>query len=160
MKKPLVITAGEPASIGPDIVLQLFQAGVEHPIVVAADIELLKQLLDLAHSLTMEAVVEVHDEAELEAAIDAGSRIIGINNRDLNTFGVSLEVSMRLGKLIPKGHIVISESGISTIDDIEKLTSVGINVFLIGEKFMKAADPGHELRRILLECGRKELMRV
>jgi len=129
-------------------------------IVSALDLEILKQLLELARSLNMEAVVEVHDEAELEKAIDAGCRIVGINNRDLKSFDVSLEVSMRLAKLIPEGNIVISESGISSIEDIEKLASVGINVFLIGETFMKAADPGHELKRILLECSSKELIRV
>jgi len=129
-------------------------------IVSVLNTEILKRLLELTHSLRMEAIVEVHDEAELEKAIHAGSRIIGINNRNLKSFNVSLEVSMRLVKLIPKGGIVISESGINTIDDIEKLTSVGINVFLIGEKFMKAADPGRELKRILSECGRKEIIRV
>jgi indole-3-glycerol phosphate synthase len=100
----------------------------------------------------MSAIVEVHSEYELEKALLAESRIIGINNRDLKTFDVSIEVSARLMKLIPKGKIVVSESGIVSSEDIERLRSEGIYTFLIGEMFMKASDPGEELKNLLAEC--------
>jgi indole-3-glycerol phosphate synthase len=109
----------------------------------------LKELLTLTHSFGMNAVVEVHDESELERALDAGSRIIGINNRDLRTFEVDLGVSARLSRNIPEGVIAIAESGISSCDDIKKLMAQGVHVFLIGETFMKAADPGAELKNLL-----------
>ena len=122
-------------------------------IVAALDSTILKELLELAHSLEMDAIVEIHDEAELEKAIQAGSKIIGINNRDLKTFDVSLETSLRLCRLIPKGKIIISESGIRSINDIKRLRSAGINVVLIGETFMRASEPGEALRKLLSECN-------
>lgn len=109
----------------------------------------LKDLLELTHSLGMSAVVEVHDEAELERALDAGSRIIGINNRDLRTFDVDLGVSARLSRKIPVGIIAIAESGIRSGADIKKLREQGLHVFLIGETFMKAPDPGIELKNLV-----------
>ena len=110
---------------------------------------MLKELLELTHSLGMSAVVEVHDDEELTRALDAGSRIIGINNRDLRTFDVDLGVSARLAKKIPGGIIAIAESGIGSGEDIKKLRQQGVHVFLIGETFMKAPDPGIELKNIL-----------
>jgi indole-3-glycerol phosphate synthase len=109
----------------------------------------LEELLALTRSLGMNAVVEVHDEGELERALGAGCRIIGINNRDLRTFEVDLGVSARLSRKIPGGVIVIAESGISSGDDIKNLMAQGVHVFLIGETFMKAADPGAELRNLI-----------
>jgi indole-3-glycerol phosphate synthase len=114
----------------------------------------LTELLSLTHSVGMSAIVEVHSEEELEKALLAESRIIGINNRDLNTFNVSLGVSTRLMKLIPKGKIVVSESGIGSSEDITRLRDEGICTFLIGETFMKASDPGEELKNLLAKCGR------
>ena len=122
-------------------------------IVSALESQTLKHLIELAHSLRMDAVVEVHNEVELETAISAGSRLIGINNRDLKTFEVNLEVSARLAKLIPNDRIAISESGISSSGDIKRLRDYGLSVFLIGETFVKSADPGRELRNILLDCN-------
>jgi indole-3-glycerol phosphate synthase len=122
-------------------------------IVAALDSTILRKLLELAHSLDMDAIVEIHDESELDKAIEAGSKIIGRNNRDLKTFDVSLDTSLRLCKLIPKEKIVVSESGISSSDDIMRLKSAGINVFLIGETFMRAPEPGEELRKLLSECN-------
>jgi indole-3-glycerol phosphate synthase len=114
----------------------------------------LTELLGLTHSLGMSAIVEVHSEEELEKALLAESRIIGINNRDLKTFNVSLEVSTRLMKLIPKEKVVVSESGISSSEDIRRLKDEGIYTFLIGEMFMKASDPGEELKSLIAECSR------
>ena len=111
--------------------------------------ESLRELLGLTHSLGMNAVVEVHDENELREALDAGSRIIGINNRDLKTFEVDLGVSVRLSCMIPEGALVIAESGIGSSADIRMLMDNGVHAFLIGETFMKARDPGLELSNLL-----------
>ena len=118
-------------------------------IVSALNDETLGDLLDLAHALGMNAVVEVHDEAELRRALGAGSRIVGINNRDLKTFKVDLGVSVRLSRMMPDGVIVVAESGIGSSADIKMLMEQGVNVFLIGETFMKAPDPGLELSNLL-----------
>ncbi len=114
--------------------------------------ETLAELLALTHSLGMNAIVEVHNEIELEKALLAESRIIGINNRDLRTFNVSLDVSIRLSKLISKEKIVVTESGIGSCQDIKRLKEEGIYVFLVGETFMKAESPGKELAKLLLDC--------
>lgn len=118
-------------------------------IVAALDQPTLSNLLDLTHSLDMNAIVEVHDEEELTRALDAGARIIGINNRDLRTFNVDLNVSVKLSRKIPEGKIVIAESGIGSIEDIDNLRAQGVHVFLIGETFMKAPDPGKKLKELI-----------
>lgn len=118
-------------------------------IVSALGQDALRELLALTHSLGMNAVVEVHDEEELGRALEAGGRIIGINNRDLRTFEVDLNVSARLARMMPVGIIAIAESGISSGADIKRLRAEGVHVFLIGETFMKAADPGSELKNLI-----------
>jgi indole-3-glycerol phosphate synthase len=118
-------------------------------IVSALGQDALRGLLALTRSLGMDAVVEVHDEEELGRALDAGSRIIGINNRDLRTFEVDLGISARLARMIPGGVIAIAESGISSGADIKRLRDQGVHVFLIGETFMKAPDPGAELKNLI-----------
>ena len=118
-------------------------------IVSALGQDSLKELLRLTHSLDMNAVVEVHDEEELGRALDAGSRIVGINNRDLRTFEVDLGVTERLSRNIPDDVIVVAESGIGSGADIKKLGKHGVRVFLIGETFMKARDPGLELSNLI-----------
>ncbi len=122
-------------------------------IAAALDTKTMKELLILTHSLGMNAIVEVHNEEELERALLARSEIIGINNRDLKTFTVSLDVSIRLCRLVPSGKVVVSESGLSSSEEIKRLKNEGIRVFLIGETFMKASDPGEELRALLAECN-------
>lgn len=118
-------------------------------IVSALGQDSLAELLALTRSLGMNAVVEVHDEIELGRALDAGSGIIGINNRDLRTFEVDLGVSERLARMLPGGVIAIAESGISSGADIKRLRAEGVHVFLIGETFMKAPDPGAELKNLI-----------
>jgi indole-3-glycerol phosphate synthase len=122
-------------------------------IVSALRQEILKELLDLTHSLGMNVVVEVHNEEELERALDAESRIIGVNNRDLRTFDVDLGVSARLSRKMPAGIIAIAESGISSGEDIKKLREQGVHVFLIGETFMKAHDPGVALKNLIISAS-------
>lgn len=121
-------------------------------IVAALEQDMLKELLRLTHSLELNAIVEIHNESELERALQAGSRIIGINNRDLRTFEVDLGVSVRLAKKIPPDVIVIAESGIGSPEDIRSLRKEGVHVFLIGETFMKAPDPGAALKKLISSC--------
>jgi indole-3-glycerol phosphate synthase len=137
---------------------QIYEArvyGADAALLIAAalDKRAITELLSLTHSLGMNAIVEVHTEEELEKALLAEGRIIGINNRDLKTFDVNLGVSIRLSKLIPNGKVVVSESGINSTEDIKRLKNEGIYTFLIGETFMKAADPGKELKTMLADCG-------
>lgn len=128
---------------------RLFGADALLLIVAALDQASLTQLLELTHSLQMNAVVEVHDGEELDRALDADAKIIGINNRDLRTFDVDLNVSINLSKRVPEDRIVIAESGIGSIDDVDTLRAEGVHVFLIGETFMKVPDPGQKLNELI-----------
>jgi indole-3-glycerol phosphate synthase len=100
----------------------------------------LKELIVLTHKLGMQCLVEVHSERELERALTCQAKIIGINNRNLDTMTVNIEVTGRLRPLIPPGQIVVSESGIKKRDDIQKLRKLGVNAALIGEALVTAAD--------------------
>lgn len=102
--------------------------------------ETLKKYIELAHSLGLSALVETHDEREVENAISAGARIIGINNRNLKTFEVDLQTTKNLCKLIPNSIIKVSESGIKTKEDMRFLKECGVDAVLIGESFMLAKD--------------------
>jgi indole-3-glycerol phosphate synthase len=97
----------------------------------------------------MSALVEVHDRRELDVAISAGSDIIGVNNRDLNTFHVTLDTSLRLAEHMPEGVVRISESGIHDPGDIARLRDAGYTAFLVGEHLMKSGDPAAALRRLV-----------
>ncbi len=107
------------------------------------------EYIDLARTLGMNCIVEVHNEKELETAVLCKSGIIGINNRDLRTFNVSLDVSRTLVPMVPEGTVVISESGISSPGDMAELHACGVDTFLVGETFMKERSPGDALRRFL-----------
>ena len=100
----------------------------------------LKDYLALAHSLGLSALVEAHDETELNRALSAGAGIIGVNNRDLRTFTVDVSNSLRLRKFAPPEVLFVSESGIKTPEDIQKLYDNGTNAVLIGETLMRAPD--------------------
>jgi indole-3-glycerol phosphate synthase len=122
-------------------------AGADSFLLIAAilDDATLKELLELGRSLKMEALVEVHDGGELDRVIRAGARIIGINNRDLRDFQVHIETSLALIDKIPDECIAVSESGLRTHADIQRLRSAGFDAFLIGEHLMKDADPAAAL---------------
>jgi len=109
----------------------------------------LRELLDETRRLGMAALVEVHDEADVESALSSGAEVIGINNRDLKTFAVDLETTRRLRTRIPPGKTVVSESGIRCPEDLRRLADWGVNAALIGEAFMREQDPGSALRRFL-----------
>jgi indole-3-glycerol phosphate synthase len=100
-----------------------------------------KSFVQVAHALGLEVLLEVHDEEELLAHRDIGADMIGVNNRNLKTFEVSIEVSKRLASLIPNGVVKVSESGISDVNTILELRKYGYEGFLIGENFMKQSDP-------------------
>jgi indole-3-glycerol phosphate synthase len=118
-------------------------------IVAALSAETLAELLALGRELGMEALVEVHTQPELEAALNAGARIIGVNNRNLHTLEVRVETSLELIDSIPDECIAVSESGLRTADDLKRLRGAGFDAFLIGEHFMREADPGAVLERLL-----------
>ncbi|MGA2072571.1 MAG: indole-3-glycerol-phosphate synthase TrpC, partial [Terriglobia bacterium] len=99
--------------------------------------------------LRVAALVEVHDQVELERAVQAGAKIIGVNNRDLKTLEVDLATSLRLRAGIPADCIAVSESGIKTPEDLFRIAEAGYHAVLIGERFMTATDPGAALRHML-----------
>ena len=107
--------------------------------------EQMSELESVAHRLGMAVLVEVHDAAELEAALHLITPLIGINNRNLKTFETRLETTLDLLPRVPSERIVITESGILSRDDVRRMQAAGINTFLVGEAFMRAADPGAAL---------------
>ena len=107
-----------------------------------------KRLLDKAHDLGLEVLLEMHSEPELEYA-DLGPDLCGINNRNLGSFVTDVENSFRLAELLPKDAVKVSESGISNPDTVKALRQAGFRGFLIGENFMKTADPGQALREFI-----------
>ena len=109
----------------------------------------LKQLITLSQQLRLDALVEVHDETELGEALEAGASIIGVNNRDLKTFEVTLQTATSLAKLIPDDRLFVVESGIHTKNDIGLLLDAGADAFLIGEYFLTSPDSGEALRGLL-----------
>ena len=109
----------------------------------------LEELLSLSRALGMRCLVEVHDEEELERALSCGAMIIGINNRDLRTFKVDLENTGRLRPLIPPDRIVVSESGIQSRDDVERLRGWGVDAVLVGETLVTATDVAAKMRELL-----------
>lgn len=102
--------------------------------------EQIKEYLEIAHGLGLSALVEAHDEAEVITALECGAEIIGVNNRDLKTFTVDINNSARYRKLVPADRVFVSESGIKTAEDIEKLRQNGTNAVLIGETLMRSPD--------------------
>lgn len=114
-----------------------------------------KGLTDFAHrarSLGLDVLCEVHDEGELQRALDAGCDLIGVNNRDLKTFEVDLATALRLGEKIPSDCVRVAESGIHSGADIARLRAAGYDAFLIGESLMRAAHPGETLALFLDEA--------
>ncbi len=103
-----------------------------------------------AHALALglDALVEVHDEAELERALDAGARLVGVNNRDLTTFETDLSVTERLAPRVPSQVLLVAESGIFGPEDLSRLADAGAGAFLVGEALMREPDPGRALQRL------------
>lgn len=108
--------------------------------------ELLERLHHLARSLGMDVLIEVHDRAEAEMALALEPELLGINNRNLRTFEVSLNATFELLEMIPSGVTVVTESGISNSADVRRMLEAGVNSFLVGESFMREVDPGEKLK--------------
>jgi len=122
-------------------------------IVRAVSVSELKRLRKLTRELGMHALVEVHSEREAETALDAGAEIIGINNRDLETFKTDISTTVRLRKLLRDETTVVSESGISSRDDVELLERAGVDAVLVGETIMRSADVGAKVKELLVGTG-------
>lgn len=108
----------------------------------------LQELDGLARDIGLDVLVEVHDEHELERALTTQADLIGVNNRDLHTFTTDLSTSERLRPMVPAGRTLVTESGIHTTGDVERMKASNISAFLVGEAFMRAADPGKALRAL------------
>lgn len=106
------------------------------------------EMEQIAHSLDMAVLVEVHDGPELERALKLKTPLIGINNRNLRSFEVSLQTTLDLQKNVPEGRLLVTESGIATPADVRLLRDAGVHAFLVGEAFMRAPDPGLALARL------------
>jgi indole-3-glycerol phosphate synthase len=117
-------------------------------IVAALNDAMLLELLQLTGHLGMDALVEVHDAVELERALAIPAPLLGINNRDLRSFETSLDVTLGLLEQIPEDRIVVTESGIHTVEDVALMRAHGVNAFLVGEAFMKAPEPGERLAEL------------
>jgi len=133
--------------------LQVFAArvaGADALLLVAAilDQDLLVSLLKTARSLGMHCLVEVHDEDELGRVLATNARIIGINNRNLRTFEVRLDTTLRLRPLVPEGRLIVSESGIHERADMEALAAAGVDAVLVGTSLMRAVDPVEKLKTL------------
>jgi len=132
---------------------QVYEArvlGADCILLIAAclDDDTLRTLSELAHRLGMDVLTEVHDEVELTRALRVEGRLIGINNRNLRTFEVSLQTTLDLLERIPPGRLVVTESGIHTPADVRLMREQGVKAFLVGEAFMRAPDPGQRLREL------------
>lgn len=132
---------------------QIYQArsmGADAILLIAAalDVVQMKAFEALAHSLGMAVLVEVHDGEELDAALQLTTPLIGVNNRNLRTFEVSLQTTLDLLPRIPSERIVVTESGILKAEDVQLMRANRVNAFLVGEAFMRADDPGAELAKV------------
>lgn len=129
----------EARAIGADAVLL---------IVAALGTGQMHELAEAASGLGLDVLVEVHDRAELERAMDLAPSLLGINNRDLHTFETRLETTLELLPHIPEGHLVVTESGVQLQEDVACMREAGVHAFLVGEAFMRADEPGDKLREL------------
>ncbi len=132
---------------------QVYEAramGADCILLIAACLEdvQMQSLEALAMSLDMAVLVEVHDGAELQRALQLKTPLLGINNRNLKTFDVSLDTTLGLIKDVPAGHLLVTESGISTVADVQRMRAAGVQAFLVGEVFMRADEPGLALAEL------------
>ncbi len=111
----------------------------------------LQDLEGLAREAGLDVLVEIHDEQELADALATRAQLVGVNNRDLHTFTTDLGASERLRPLVPAERTMVTESGIHTVEDVARMRACGINAFLVGEAFMRVADPGAGLRSLFFE---------
>jgi len=138
-------------TIDPAQIVEAAAHGADAILLIAAilTVDELRRYRDLAGKLGMAALVEVHDRSELDAAIDSGAVIIGVNNRNLRTFEVTLDTSLELARHIPANVVRVAESGIQTRDAIARLSQAGFQAFLIGERLMLAPDPAAAIKELI-----------
>ena len=117
-------------------------------IVSALGDAMLNELLGLAHHLHMDVLMEVHDRDEMERAIQTGAKLIGVNNRSLRTFDVSLQTTLDMLDMLPDDRVLVTESGIHAPDDVKLMRDHNVNAFLVGEAFMRASVPGEKLAEL------------
>jgi len=131
-------------------VVEAAGAGADAILLIAAILtrDQMESFRKLAAQYGMAALVEVHDEEELDTALESGAEILGVNNRDLRTFEVSLETSERLARKMPEGLVRVAESGIHSRADVERLIDAGYHAFLVGEHLMKSGDPAAALKEL------------
>lgn len=134
----------EAGALGADAVLLILR--------ILTEIEL-RSMLAVARDAGLAALVEVHNERELECAVSAGAAIIGINSRDLDTLRIDLDAALRLRARIPPASLAVAESGIHTADDVRRVADAGFDAMLIGESLLRAANPGLKLRELLEAAG-------
>jgi indole-3-glycerol phosphate synthase len=136
--------------VDPYQVIEARAMGADCILLIAAALDpgVMRDLEREAIHLGLAVLVEVHDGDELEAALTLETPLIGINNRNLRTFDVALETTLELLPRIPRGRVVVTESGIVGAPDVARMRSAGVHVFLVGEAFMRAPDPGEALRRL------------
>ena len=132
-------------------VVEAAAGGADAILLIAAilDERRIRHLRELAARYRLAALVEVHNERELDMAAGAGADLIGVNNRDLSTFQVTLETSLRLAERMPAGVLSVAESGIHSADDVRRLRAAGFTAFLVGEHLMRAGDPAAALRALV-----------
>ena len=119
-------------------------------IVAALDDVILQSLFNLAHELGMDVLMEVHDKDEMRRALKTGARLIGINNRNLRNFDTSLETTLSMLDMVSDEHILVTESGIHTKEDVQLMRDNNVNAFLVGEAFMRADNPGEKLAELFV----------
>ena len=126
-------------------------AGADAVLLIVAALERgrMEELMAAASDLGLDALVEVHDEKEVEVAVEAGAELIGINNRDLHSLEVDLETTFELLADVPAGTVVVAESGITENEDVERLERAGVDAILVGEALMRADDPVRAVRELL-----------
>jgi indole-3-glycerol phosphate synthase len=137
--------------VDPYQVIEARVAGADAVLLIVAALEgsRLEELLSAAGDLGLDCLVEVHSEDEVEAAVDAGAEIIGINNRDLHSLEVDLRTSFKLLADVPAGTVVVAESGITTREDVLELEHAGVDAILVGEALMRSRDPADAVRELL-----------
>jgi len=141
---------------------QLFEAraaGADAVLLIVAALEQteLVRLRTRARELDLAALVEVHDETELSRAVDSGARVIGVNNRNLRTLAVDVDASYRLATKMPREVVAVSESGLQSRSDLERLAAAGYRAFLIGERFMTDPDPAGAIQALIGDVHRVRL---
>jgi indole-3-glycerol phosphate synthase len=137
--------------IDPYQVAEARAAGADAVLLIVAALhdQDLRDLLAEVHRWGMEALVETHDQGEVERAVAAGARIVGVNHRDLRTFEMDMDLAVDIRPLIPADRLVVAESGIRNADDVRRLRAAGIDAILVGETLMAAPDPAAALRELL-----------